>query len=91
MPRPALKTRSRRRVYVKLPGGGLRLHFKPEKPGPARCAWCGSMLGGVPRLLPHELKKFPRSSRRPTRPYGGHLCHSCLRLGLQRAILEAKG
>lgn len=49
------------------------------------------MLGGVPRLLPHELRKLAKSSRRPTRPYGGYVCHACLRLGLQRAVLEAQG
>ncbi|RLF09127.1 MAG: 50S ribosomal protein L34e [Thermoprotei archaeon] len=87
MPRPALRTRSRKRRYVKLPGGGLALHYKRERPGPARCAWCGAKLGGVPRLLPYELRRLAKSSRRPTRPYGGYLCPSCLRLGLQRALL----
>ncbi|MEM4700189.1 MAG: 50S ribosomal protein L34e [Candidatus Nezhaarchaeales archaeon] len=91
MPRPALRTRSRKRVRVRLPGGGASVHYKRERPGPARCAWCGSLLGGVPRLLPHELRGLAKSSRRPTRPYGGYLCHACLRLGLQRAVLEARG
>lgn len=87
MPRPGLRTRSKKRVMVRTPGGNTVVHYRREKPGAAKCALCGSPLGGVPRLLPHELRKLPKSSRRPTRPYGGYLCPSCLRLGIQRAIL----
>ncbi|RLF10713.1 MAG: 50S ribosomal protein L34e [Thermoprotei archaeon] len=90
MPRPGLRVCSKKKVKVKLPGGGTAVHYKREKPKPAKCAICGAQLGGVPRLLPHELRALPKSSRRPTRPYGGYLCPSCLKLGLQRAILGQK-
>ncbi|RLF16628.1 MAG: 50S ribosomal protein L34e [Thermoprotei archaeon] len=87
MPRPGLRTRSKKRVAVRLPGGDTVIHYKREKPGIAKCANCGAPLGGVPRLLPHELRKLPKSSRRPNRPYGGYLCPTCLRLGIQRALI----
>jgi large subunit ribosomal protein L34e len=85
LPRPGL--RAKKRVYVKVPGGGLKLRFKREKPNPARCAWCGSVLGGVPRLSSRELRRLARSSRRPSRPYGGYICPSCLKEGLETAVL----
>ncbi|RLF15566.1 MAG: 50S ribosomal protein L34e, partial [Thermoprotei archaeon] len=50
MPRPGLRVCSKKKVKVKLPGGGTAVHYKREKPKPAKCAICGAQLGGVPRL-----------------------------------------
>ncbi len=77
MVRPSLRTRSKKRVKVRTPGGRLALHFKREKPGYAKCAICGAKLNGVPRLLPSKLSKLPKTKKRPQRPYGGHLCPRC--------------
>jgi len=86
VPRPALRTRSRKRVSVRLPGGRTTIHYKREKPKPARCARCGEKLGGVPRLNPAEMRKLPHSRRRPERMYGGYLCPRCLRETLKEAV-----
>ncbi len=86
MPRPGLRTRSKRRVYVRLPGGETVIHYEPRRPGPARCALCGRPLNGVPRLRPSELRKLPLSQKRPERMFGGVLCHECLEKVLKLTI-----
>ncbi len=86
MPRPSQKTRSRRRVYVRLPGGDTVIHYEKRRPGPARCAICGRPLNGVPRLRPVELRKLPKTAKRPERMYGGVICPSCLEKLLKKTI-----
>lgn len=78
MPRPAHRTRSKRKVYVRTPGGRLNIHYEPRRPGSPRCAICGKPLNGVPRLRPVELRKLAKTEKRPERPYGGVICSSCL-------------
>lgn len=78
MPRPGYRSRSKRRVFDKTPGGLLKIHYEPRKPGPARCGVCGRPLNGVPRLAPVELRKLAKTEKRPERMYGGVICPSCL-------------
>ncbi|MEM0357025.1 MAG: 50S ribosomal protein L34e [Candidatus Bathyarchaeia archaeon] len=86
MPRPALRTRSRKRVSKALPGGRSGIHVKHEMPGKATCSICGSPLAGIPRLLPSEIRKLNRSKRRVSRIYGGQLCSRCLKTALKQAV-----
>jgi len=86
LPRPGLRTRSKRRVYVRTPGGETVVHYEPRRPGPARCALCGRPLNGVPRLRPSELRKLPKTAKRPERIFGGVLCHECLEKVLKLTI-----
>ncbi|MEM2643066.1 MAG: 50S ribosomal protein L34e [Candidatus Bathyarchaeia archaeon] len=86
MPRPYQRTRSRKRVLKALPGGRTGLHFKREVPRGGGCAKCGKPLSGVPRLLPHEIRKLNKTKRSISRIYGGHLCHNCLKTALKQAV-----
>jgi len=88
LPRPAYRTRSKRRVYVRTPGGRLNIHYTPRRPGPARCAICGKPLNGVPRLRPVELRKLAKTEKRPERLYGGVVCSSCLARLLRESARE---
>jgi large subunit ribosomal protein L34e len=36
-------------------------------------------LQGIPRLRAVEIRKLPKSKKRPERPYGGYLCSECMR------------
>ncbi len=74
-----LRSRSLKRSQKKVPGGRTVTHYKKKKPSIAKCARCGKPLQGVPRKRPSELKKLPKSQRRPERPYGGNLCSECMR------------
>jgi len=86
MVRPALRSRSLAKRYVRTPGGRTVVHYHKRKPSPAKCAVCGRSLNGVPRLRPVELRKLPKSLRRPERAYGGYLCPRCLRELLKKSI-----
>ncbi|AIJ06085.1 50S ribosomal protein L34e [Methanocaldococcus sp. 16A] len=86
MPAPRYRSRSYRRIYRRTPGGRIVIHYKRRKPNKAKCAVCGAELHGVPRGRPVEIRKLPKSQRRPERPYGGYLCPRCLkRLMIQKA------
>ncbi|MEM0379815.1 MAG: 50S ribosomal protein L34e [Desulfurococcaceae archaeon] len=86
MPRPALRSRSKRRVYVRTPGGLTTIHYEWRKPGVAKCCICRKPLSGVPRLKPVELRKLSRTEKRPERIYGGVLCPKCLTKLLKESV-----
>ena len=73
------KARTRKIVYVRIPGGKTIIRYKGEKAGKAKCASCGAVLSGIPHKNVAELKKLPKTARRPERPYGGVLCSKCTR------------
>ena len=75
MPRPMHRSRSLKRRAIRTPGGRLVIHYRRKKGGIYRCAICKRPLFGVPR----NVREYPKSSRRPDRPYGGFLCADCLR------------
>ena len=71
------KSRTFRRVKKKVPGNNTVMHYVKRNPKKAHCADCGVVLAGMKGKTPGELKKLPRSQRRPERPYGGKLCSKC--------------
>jgi large subunit ribosomal protein L34e len=75
MTRPSQKTHGRRKLPVRLPSGHRTFHFEPKTSAVAQCARCGKELHGVPTTRPQS---FARSSRAPSRQYGGVLCSNCL-------------
>ena len=79
MPEPYKRSRSLRRLQVKVPGGRTALHYKERKPGKAKCGKCGVLLKGVPRERPIKMHNLPKTKKRPERPYGGVLCSKCMR------------
>ncbi|MEM3641656.1 MAG: 50S ribosomal protein L34e [Candidatus Bathyarchaeia archaeon] len=85
MPKPAQRTRSRKRVCKALPGGRTGIHFKLEAAAQSSCSRCSKPLNAVPRLSPSQMGKLNRTRRRIWRIYGGQLCHSCLKTALKHA------
>ena len=79
MPQPYKRSRTLRRLQVKVPGGATKAHYKERKPGNAKCGSCGGVLIGIPRERPLKMHKFPKTKKRPERPYGGNLCSKCMR------------
>lgn len=73
-----LRSRKQRRIKVKTPSG-VKVVYKKRKPGLAHCNVCKAILHGIPRERPYKLRRLPKSGRRPERPYGGMLCHKCLK------------
>ncbi len=79
MPAPRLRSRSLRKIFRKVPGGRVSIHYKKRKPKAARCGDCGAVLKGVPRELPFRMRSMAKTKKRPERPYGGVLCSKCMR------------
>ena len=88
MTKPYQRSRTLRRVFVKTPGGVTSLHYRKRKPSLPQCSMCGKPLAGVPRVRATQLRSFPKSQRRPERPYGGVLCSPCMRASLVQSLQE---
>jgi len=86
MPQPHLRTRSKKRLKVTSPSGGGRIHYKLEITPTPSCSICGQPLAGLPHLSTVETRKLNRSKRRIWRPYGGQLCHNCLKKTLKQRV-----
>ncbi len=71
--------RIKKKIKKRTPSGRSIIRKRKRKPSAAKCANCGALLHGMPRLKPSKLKKLPKSKRRPNRPYGGYLCTRCMR------------
>lgn len=57
---------------VRTPGNKLNVHKKSIKNPKARCSICGTFLFV-------NLKKNSLSTKRPSRPYAGKICHKCIK------------
>jgi len=68
-----------RKVFVRAPGSKTTVHYRKRKPKPAKCGNCGDALKGIPRERPYKMMDLPKSSKRPSRPFGGILCSKCMR------------
>jgi len=79
MPEGKHKSRTLRRVFVKLPSGKIKLHYRKRKLSAKRCKECGKILPGIPKLIQSKFRRLPKTKKRPQRPYGGVLCSSCMR------------
>ena len=88
MPAPRLRSRSLRKVFRKVPGGRTSLHYKKQKPQPAKCGNCGAVLKGVPREFPFRMRKMPKTFKRPERPFGGVLCSKCMRMEIINRVRQ---
>ncbi len=71
------RSRSTKRRFVRTPKK-TALHFKNKRKGLHTCAECGALLHGVST----EKKK----AKRPSRKYGGYLCHNCLKKKLVESV-----
>lgn len=74
---PRLRSRSKKRVYRRTPGGKTVIHYKRKKPNKHKCGRCGKPLSGVPNAIPSRIRKMRKSERVPKRPYAGILCSDC--------------
>jgi large subunit ribosomal protein L34e len=83
-----LRSRSIKKIRVRTPGKRTVIHFERKKPSVAKCAICKKPLYGVPRANPSGMRKLPKSSRRPERPYGGNLCSKCMRSLLKKILVK---
>jgi large subunit ribosomal protein L34e len=83
MVRPSLRSRSRRRLMRRSPGGRALVHHEVRFSSRPRCAVCGKTLGGIDEA---RVKTMHLPLDPPSRPYGGYVCHRCLSLGLRLSV-----
>ncbi len=77
-------SKSIKRYKVKTPGGRTVIHFRKKKPSYSRCGKCGAKLNR-PKLTVKELKKLPKTKKRPERPFP-ELCPKCMREYLKEKV-----
>lgn len=78
MVKPMLRSRSKKKVQVKTPGGRTVTHIKEGKPSKKTCGRCGINLAGVPSDLSSIIRNMAKSEKSPSRPYAGVLCPACV-------------
>jgi len=66
MPRPARRSRKLRRIVRKIPSGKVKIHYKRRISKKLKCAVCKKNLQGS-----------TKNGKRPTRKFGGNICHRC--------------
>ncbi|MFH0928787.1 MAG: 50S ribosomal protein L34e [Candidatus Aenigmatarchaeota archaeon] len=69
--------KSIRKISRKASGGRTVVHTKKKKPEYVLCYKCGAKLNR-PKLNSAEIKKLPKTKRRPQRPFP-ELCSKCMR------------
>ena len=79
MPRPNKRSRTLRRVFVRIPSGISKLTYKARKPSRIKCAECKTILHGISAMSKAELRNISNSQKKVARKYGGNLCHKCAR------------
>jgi len=84
MPQPHLRSRSKKRYKTKSPGGKSQTHYKKEIMKTPKCCVCGNPIAGTSHLSTVETRKLNRSKRKVERPYGGQLCHNCIKKALKQ-------
>uniref|UniRef100_A0A7J2TZH9 Large ribosomal subunit protein eL34 n=1 Tax=Ignisphaera aggregans TaxID=334771 RepID=A0A7J2TZH9_9CREN len=85
MVRPALRSRSCKRIRRRTPGSRTVTHYERRKRTLMRCARCGAILNGLP-TTDHLRRNLPKTSKRPERMFGGFLCSRCLREVLKNVV-----
>ncbi|CCC82603.1 hypothetical protein [Thermoproteus tenax] len=83
MVKPALRSRSLRRVQRRTPGGRTVVHYYKRFASPPRGAITGEVLQGMDEK---RVKTSRERLRAPSRPYGGYVSHKVLQRALRLAI-----
>lgn len=83
------KSRTFRKVQVKTVSG-TKDRYDRKKPKLGTCSVTGEKLKGVPRALPRKMSNMSKSSKRPTRPFGGVLSSSAARATIKKKTRSLK-
>ena len=82
------KSRTTKRMNVRVPSGKSVVKYKAEKPAIAKCQLTGQKLNGVPRASKKELQHMSKSQKRPSRPFGGALSPAAMKRVLISRVRE---
>ena len=82
------RSRSYRRIKLRLPGSGHTTQYRRRKPSHAHCPITGQKLHGVPRIRDVKRRHLGITQKRPNRPFGGKISHQALAEAIEDRILE---
>lgn len=88
MPKPSQRSRTFRRVFVRVPSGISKLVYKKRKLSKTVCSSCGKELHGIKKGRPYQLNRLTKSKKRPERIFGGVLCPRCSRKEIIKRVRE---
>lgn len=83
MPRPSLRSRSLRKIKIRIPGGASVVHYLRRNPSKAKCRSCKKVLHGVASKRPKAMQKTAKTKKTVSRAYGGNLCPACVKSSLK--------
>jgi len=86
MTRKSLRTKGVNKKRIKTPGGNNVIHYtRNQTPKQKICGQCGSLIHGIPRLIPSKMKNLAKSKKTVSRPYA-NLCSKCMRLKIKENV-----
>jgi large subunit ribosomal protein L34e len=91
MVRPSLRSRSFRKIKVRTPGSRVAIHYEKKVPKIGSCYITGEKLKGIARGFDYEIKNMPKTSKRPSRPYGGVLSSRGMRMVFKEKAKQVLG
>ncbi len=68
-----------KKIKRRLPSQKIVIRKVEEKPGLVRCAKCGQVLHGFPKVRGSGLGRIAKSEKTVNRPFGGFYCSGCTR------------
>ncbi|MBN1503181.1 50S ribosomal protein L34e [Candidatus Woesearchaeota archaeon] len=86
MPAGREKSRSMRKVQIRLPSSKTVERRIKRKPKQAKCRNCHRPLPGIPRERPYKMRNLAKTKKRPERMFGGVLCSKCLREEIKNRV-----
>ena len=89
MVKRSLRSRSLRKLRVRVPGGKTVERYKGRKNAFTKCAVCKRPLSGMPKVTDALTAKLSISERRPDRKFGGNMCPSCSRKEIRKRLYES--
>ena len=91
MPRPSLRSRSLRKIKIRIPGGASVVHYLRRKPSKAKCGSCGKTIHGVANKRSKAMQKTAKTKKTVSRLYGGNLCPTCVKSTLKAKARSSTG
>ncbi|MCK4883824.1 MAG: 50S ribosomal protein L34e [Candidatus Diapherotrites archaeon] len=88
MTEPKNRSGSKKKTFVKIPGGNTVVKYKAKKTAAHHCALCKGKLSGVPHgKRPSEIAKLSKTQKRPERKFAGELCTKCTKTIMEKVIM----
>ena len=79
MPYGNLKSNKLRRVFVKTPKSGVKVHLRQKIKSKIKCAISKKSLPGLKKMTNRKFKNLNLSQKRVSRAYGGFMSHTALK------------